>query len=674
MLRHLLSCTSSSTLISHVAISNILPNSTAASHSDINHAFAIKPSAVPAAKPTETPALQSSICATPKSKSKGSKRAKNVFHNDHSFPNQLRKFDAILHSINGGCILCKRKHSAPPLNTINSNFHVVYDKALHGAKLHKEIDLSHLDSSLQAKVYGLIQKYWSVFDDKGQFVPVKDYSFIIDTGNARPIMVKKIHYGPREIPIMCKCIASLEKLGHIRQIHEGKWQFKAVLAPKPHQEDITDIGDFVWRFCVNFIPLNQITWVIAYPIPRCNSAVHLAFGMAFWYWMWDAPQGYHQICVAKSSQVKLAFAGPDTAKWAYNVMQFGPVNGPSTFIAFIHDMDGTWKDLACSLNLIINNDLNTTIIVDDIVSWAKNLLMALVYMECQLCICQSQNLSLSLKKLHIFVKWFEFVGVDVCIDGNQPAMSKHQLLNTWTAPELVRNVAKFVCFIQFYACFIPHFEVRITTLRVVLQNEYTDLINPYWSDNAKAAFEEMRQAILSNPCLRRFNHHKLLVLCTDFSANCFGYVACQPANNDLSLAAMNMRMQGSHFHFITKESQATPHPIAFGCPCTRGNKTCLHLHLGKGFLGKWSINKCRHMCLGKHFTLVTDCYAIKFILSYDGCNPAVLWLQMRFMCWDMDIKHRNDHWLTDANYFSCLGADLYFDQLLKDYIQPTDFL
>ena len=47
---------------------------------------------------------------------------------------------------------------------------------------------------------------------------------------------------------------------------------------------------------------------------------------------------------------------------------------------------------------------------------------------------------------------------------------------------------------------------------------------------------------------------------------------------------------------------------------------------------------------------------------------------MHFMCWDMDIKHRNDHWLTNANYFSCLGADLCFDLLLKDYIQRTNFL
>ncbi len=193
-------------------------------------------------------------------------------------------------------------------------------------------------------------------------------------------------------------------------------------------------------------------------------------------------------------------------------MSFGPVNSPSTFIAFIHDLNGTWQDLACSLGLVINDDLNTTIIVDDIMSWSKTLIMALLYMECQLRVCQSQNLSLSLKKSHIFVKRFAFVGVDVCIDGNQPVMSKHQLINTWPAPELVRDVAKFVGFIQFYARLIPHFEVCIAPLCIILLKEYTDRVVPYWSNVAKAAFDEMRLAILSDPCLRHFDHRKLLVL------------------------------------------------------------------------------------------------------------------------------------------------------------------
>jgi hypothetical protein len=49
------------------------------------------------------------------------------------------------------------------------------------------------------------------------------------------------------------------------------------------------------------------------------------------------------------------------------------------------------------------------------------------------------------------------------------------------------------------------------------------------------------------------------------------------------------------------------------------------------------MNKFRHMCYGRCFVWVTDCYAVKFILSYDGANQAILHLQMRLMGWDVDI-------------------------------------
>jgi hypothetical protein len=72
--------------------------------------------------------------------------------------------------------------------------------------------------------------------------------------------------------------------------------------------------------------------------------------------------------VERELQEKLAFAGPNAMKWTYNVMPFGPVNGPATFVAFIHDVDSSWKELACSYGVMIDEDTNTNIIVDDILS------------------------------------------------------------------------------------------------------------------------------------------------------------------------------------------------------------------------------------------------------------------------------------------------------------------
>ena len=168
------------------------------------------------------------------------------------------------------------------------------------------------------------------------------------------------------------------------------------------QSPVTAISSFIWHFCVNYIPLNQIACVIAYTIPRCDLAITLAFRDGKWFWLMDAPQGYHQLRVSKDSQEKLAFAGPNAYKFTWNVMSFGPVNGPPIFIMFMHDMNVTWQDVACATGITINANTNTNLIVDDCFSWASNLDTSFTYMESQLQVCLSQNLSLNLKKIISF--------------------------------------------------------------------------------------------------------------------------------------------------------------------------------------------------------------------------------------------------------------------------------
>jgi hypothetical protein len=61
--------------------------------------------------------------------------------------------------VDGGTILRKRKHPTLPLDAIDLRFHAVYDEKLDGEQLRKNINISHLDASLQSKIYGLIKKY-----------------------------------------------------------------------------------------------------------------------------------------------------------------------------------------------------------------------------------------------------------------------------------------------------------------------------------------------------------------------------------------------------------------------------------------------------------------------------------------------------------------------------------
>ena len=65
------------------------------------------------------------------------------------------------------------------------------------------------------------------------------------------------------------------------------------------------------------------------------------------------------------------------------------------------------------------------------------------------------------------------------------------------------------------------------------------------------------------------------------------------------------------------------------------------------------------------------CYAAKFVLSYDGGNPAILSLQMHLMCLDVDIVHCPNVKLVDVDYWSRLSVDINYNSLLRNYLAFT---
>ncbi len=88
--------------------------------------------------------------------------------------------------------------------------------------------------------------------------------------------------------------------------------------------------------------------------------------------------GYHQISAKRDLQDKLAFARPNATMLTYHVMPLRMVNGPAMLISFIHVIDSSWKELANLHSIHITNDTNTSISIDNILSWAKSLMTALV--------------------------------------------------------------------------------------------------------------------------------------------------------------------------------------------------------------------------------------------------------------------------------------------------------
>lgn len=152
-------------------------------------------------------------------------------------------------------------------------------------------------------------------------------------------------------------------------------------------------------------------------------------------------------------------------------------------------------------------DDNTCIIVDDVLSFTVLFRHAMTMLESQLRVARSQRLSLSLRKCHFFPTCLEFVGTDVTPEGNRPAQSKHELLKTWPTPTIVKDVSSsFIGFAVFYSRFIPMFEVCFRHLSEICKNESTLKLGELWHTEAQAEFNDIRDSILSDPVLKRYDY------------------------------------------------------------------------------------------------------------------------------------------------------------------------
>jgi hypothetical protein len=253
-------------------------------------------------------------------------------------------------------------------------------------------------------------------------------------------------------------------------------------------------------------------------------------------------------------------------------------------------------------------------------------------------------------------------------------MSKHNLLNHWPTPTIVRDIASFVGFIQFYSKFIPCFELCTEPLQNIMLREYTEPIGDMWMSVVHATFNSLRNSILDDSCLCHFNPSKLTVLHTKFSSKGFGYVVCQPDLNSVSLELVLQFMLGNGFHFLTKTDGGILYPVAFGGQRAQGNEKHLLFYLGKAFCSDYTMNKFYHMCYGHHFVWITDCYAVKFVFSYNGANQTILHLPMRLMGWDVDIGYHCNKHLVDANYWSRMDCNLCYNASFRTYLRLVDNL
>ena len=118
----------------------------------------------------------------------------------------------------------------------------------------------------------------------------------------------------------------------------GPWGSSIVLTANPHHKYVTNIENFIWRMCVSYFKLNNITKPFEFTIPCCDDAIRSvgAGSDEIFIISLDARQGYHQVQVHKIYKEKLNLFYPNKKKYCFCVMTFGPKNAPRFYSAMMY--------------------------------------------------------------------------------------------------------------------------------------------------------------------------------------------------------------------------------------------------------------------------------------------------------------------------------------------------
>ena len=144
---------------------------------------------------------------------------------------------------------------------------ILWDESSFTSDLAKDLSIDDgIDSTIRQSVIKIIHDNWDSFCEQGVARPIFDFDFCLDTGDSKPVCYRQPSYGIHEREIMNAHIQIFEDSDWIFDC-EGAWGFLLLLVPKPHQEECTDISDFVWHLCVSYHPLNGATKSFEYPIP-----------------------------------------------------------------------------------------------------------------------------------------------------------------------------------------------------------------------------------------------------------------------------------------------------------------------------------------------------------------------------------------------------------------------
>jgi hypothetical protein len=401
-------------------------------------------------------------------------------------------------------------------------------------------------------------------------------------------------YGPRMTE------ANTQAAGKMLQELLAKGFIRPSRSPWGSPMFLVDKPDGGKRMVIDYRGLNAATTRNRYPLPRIDELFDQLQGARYFSKL-DLRTGYWQIRVAAEDVPKTAFTSRH-GHFEWLVLPMGLTNAPAEFMAL---MENTFRE-----------ELNKFVVVflDDILVYSQTLEEHEQHLRVVLQRLREQKLFAKWSKCTFMRQEVEFLGHFVGRAGVRMVEGKVAAVERWPTPSSQKEVEQFLGLAGYYRRFIADFSKIAAplselcgTLKKVKgggakRSPPTKRFE--WGERQQQAFDALKVAVTSAPCLAIPDPQRDFLVHTDASGYATGAVLMQRFENGLRpIAFLSKKMSAAERRYPVHEQELLAILNA---------------------LKAW-----RHYLGGRRFTVLTDHQSLQYVETSAMATPR----QMRWAAW-----------------------------------------
>ncbi|GKA01354.1 reverse transcriptase domain-containing protein [Tanacetum coccineum] len=283
-------------------------------------------------------------------------------------------------------------------------------------------------------------------------------------------------------------VNKLVAAGIMREVHYHDWLSNPVMVKK---------HDDSWRMCVDFKDLNKASPKDGYPLLEIDWKVESLCGFPFKCFM-DAYKGYHQIQMAEEDEEKTSFI-TNQGIFCYTKMPFGLRNAEATYQRLV---DWTFHGQI---------GRNLEVYVDDLVIKSRTKDEVVRDIEETFRTLRKINMKLNPKKCTFGVEEGMFLGYQVNTKGIKICPDKVDVVLSLQLPKCLKDMQKLNGKLaspnRFLAKSIEKSLPFFKTLK-----KCTKKCDFLWTEEAEAAFSQMKKLIAKLPMLTALGEKEELII------------------------------------------------------------------------------------------------------------------------------------------------------------------